>query len=149
MEFSALTHDIILKTLKYFQGKWSFERSISKPALCVKGTATFTELSKDTLSYYEFGTYTVDEISYDFFQKRIFSLDETVLYIYKSDHSLLHKFELDSQHTLYPVNLKHDHVCGQDTYSCTIILKEELKFELNYKISGANKDKMRTIFTKD
>jgi hypothetical protein len=150
MKFCALTHNITFKTLKYFQGLWSFERSISKPALLVKGTATFTELSKDTLSYYECGTYTVNETPYEFFQKRIFSWDETVLHIYKSDHSLLHKFEIDRQQTLHPVTMTHDHVCGQDTYSCAIILKEELKFELNYKISGENKDyEIRTIFKKD
>ena len=150
MELCVLNHNMIFKMLKYFQGKWSFERSISKPALRARGKATFTELSKDTLSYYECGTYTVDEIMYDFFQKRVFSCDGVALYIYKRDNSLLHKFELDRRQAFCPVTLKHDHVCGKDLYSCTLIFNTEKSFSINYQIFGINKDyEIRTIFTKD
>jgi hypothetical protein len=145
-----LKHGIISKTLKQLQGKWTFERSISKPALQIKGTATFEELSSNTFSYHECGTYTIDEIAYDFFQNRVFLYDKNTLSIYKNDHSLLHKFDFEGQCTFYPITLSHTHLCGLDTYDCTLIFTAEQCFEIHYKINGANKDyEIVTQYTKN
>ncbi|MES2607939.1 MAG: DUF6314 family protein [Pseudomonadota bacterium] len=145
-----MAQNVFAEFLKHFSGLWNFERSISKPALHIKGAATFKKLSENTLSYHEYGTYTVDEIAYDFFQKRIFSYDMNVLTIYKSDHSLLHKFDFESNHTSYPITLNHTHLCGQDIYKCTLIVKAEQCFDIHYKISGTNKDyEITTRYTKD
>lgn len=147
--YIQLTQDIISKALKHFSGSWSFERSISKPVLYTKGSATFKELSERTLSYYEYGTHTIDQITYDFFQKRIFLYDINTLYIYKSDHSLLHKFDFKDDHTSYPLTLHHIHLCGPDTYKCTLIIKTEQCFEVHYKINGIAKDyEIITHYTK-
>lgn len=145
-----MLNDTIFKTLKYFPGLWSFERSISNPVLHIKGVATLEELSEGALSYYECGTYTVDQVAYDFFQKRFFSYDMSALYIYKNDHSLLHKFDFKGNHTPHPITLNHTHLCGVDTYDCTLILKSDRTFDFNYKINGKNKDyEIQTTYTKD
>lgn len=125
-------------------------RSISNPALHTKGAATFDKVSKNTLNYHEYGTYTLNENVYDFFQKRIFTYGKNNLCIYKSDHSLLHKFDFESSYMSYPIVLNHIHLCGSDTYNCTFIIKTETCFEIHYKINGANKDyEIQTTYIKN
>ncbi len=135
---------------EHFSGQWSFERYISKPELHIKGNARFSRLSQSSLAYRESGTYIINEIAYDFFQKRIFMYDENSLSVYKNDGSLLHIFTFTKVTSSSCGSAKHTHQCNLDTYHCLFLFKTEQCFEINYKISGPNKDyEIRTLYTKD
>ncbi|MDP3371688.1 MAG: DUF6314 family protein [Candidatus Paracaedibacteraceae bacterium] len=130
-------------------GKWDFNRVISLPKNKIKGRATFTRKAVAHLNYHEEGTYIVNEISYDFFQKRIFELNKNTFTIYKIDESILHVFENIEHHKEYPILMTHAHQCGSDTYSCKITFINEASFSISYLIKGDKKDyEIQTLYTK-
>lgn len=144
-----MPHKKTQNTLLRFLGSWCFERSISNPLLHTSGIAQFEKSSKNTLAYYESGMYTINEVSYDFFQKRYFVFNLNSVSVYKSDHSPLHTFELNEDNTSYPITLNHIHLCGADTYTCTLTLLKEKRFEIHYSVNGINKNyEIKTIYTK-
>ena len=146
---TTLPHKKTQSALLHFLGSWDFERSISNPPLRTNGIAQFEKTSECTLTYYEFGTYTINEVSYDFFQKRYFVFNLNSVSVYKNDHSLLHRFELNEDNTSYPTTLKHVHLCGADTYTCTLTSLKEKHFEMHYSVNGTNKNyEIKTIYTK-
>jgi len=131
-------------------GQWRFERYISAPELHINGNARFTRLSQNCLSYNESGTYIINGIFYDFFQKRSFMYDKNSLSVFKNDRSLLHHFYFEKISFSSNCSAQHTHQCILDTYQCSLFLKSEGCFEMNYEINSPNKNyKISTLYTKD
>jgi hypothetical protein len=122
------------------EGTWCFDRQISTLENKIKGYATFTRKDATHLDYYEKGAYTVNDISYDFFQKRLFEREESNLTIYKIDNSILHSFDNINYEETYPLRLTHSHLCGLDTYNCLFVFVNKLYFKINYSIIGDKKN---------
>lgn len=129
-------------------GSWKFERTITNPQNHIKGKATFVKRTDTQLEYHETGTYNVNNIDYDFFQKRFFVLEEKNLLIYKVDGSILHTFE-NTNYETYPLALSHCHNCNSDRYNCSLIFLNKQIFEMNYVIFGDHKNyQIQTTYIK-
>lgn len=125
--------------INILQGKWRFERQVKEFEINMVGTAEFVFLNEFTLGYEESGNYAHQQNEYNFFQKYQFLMQPNKLLIIKNDGSVLHEFTIP-EITTYPVQLNHIHECGQDHYSCQLILQEANFWQMFYVISGHNKN---------
>jgi hypothetical protein len=60
-----------------------------------------------------------------------------ILTIKKGDNQPLHEFSFESDE--YPLYSSHYHLCGCDTYFCTISIYSEVEFILHYTVYGISK----------
>ena len=142
---------MILELLKAtFSGAYHFKRIVSRPALTYEGEATFSDAVKDSILYFEEGSYTQENEKQEIYQQRIFELHSEFFLILKSDGSLLHRFE-------YPLAIKgaaqlalvfsDTHICKNDRYHCVFSIESGGRFSTYYKIDGPGKDyEIRTQF---
>jgi hypothetical protein len=133
---------------RVFSGHYSFERRISSPQLSITGTATFENGLDNQILYLEEGQYRLEGVEQIYYQKRIFVVDQTGVYIYKNVNSLLHEFRVDNMQTL-PIKLTHTHHCKDDQYSMTMVIHLNNSFSMAYVVKGPSKDyRIDTVFTR-
>lgn len=124
---------------RVFSGQYSYKRLISSPHLRLEGTAQFEQNQTNQIMYSEQGHYKLGEIEQICYQKRIFIIDKSNLYIHKNDFSLLHAFALT--HILeFPLKLIHTHHCKNDRYSLEMVLHSFNNFSTSYRIQGPSKN---------
>lgn len=119
-----------------FSGQYSYKRLISSPQLSSVGTAHF-ENHANQIMYTEEGRYNAGKQAC--YQKRVFVIDESNLYIYKNDLSILHEFPLVKR-LEFPVTLTHTHLCKNDQYHLEMMIHSCHKFSTFYRIQGPAKD---------
>lgn len=127
-----------------FSGQYSYKRLISSPQLSLEGTARFEQSQASQIMYSEQGHYKLGEIEQTCYQKRIFVIDGSNLYIYKNDFSLLHEFILDNT-SVFPLSLAHTYPCKNDRYFLEMMIYSFDNFSTLYRVQGPSKN--HTIYT--
>lgn len=131
----------IFKSLKLlFSDLYTFNRYISQPKLCYKGTATFENVISWKIEYNEQALYQLLGKAQMCYQNRIFVLDPPRFSINKNDGSLLHKFNLENISAKFPLKLEHTHICGNDQYLLFLRVYSENQFCMDYRINGPSKN---------
>lgn len=129
-----------------FSGQYSYKRTFSSPRMSVNGTAFFEQSQANQTLYHEQGSYTSGKIEQTCYQKQIFIMTKSNLYIYKNDLSLLHEFALDTL-LEFPIKLPHTHLCKNDRYALEMVIHSFNTFSTSYRVQGPSKNyKIHTTF---
>jgi hypothetical protein len=125
-------------------GAFSLKRWVSDPLLTLVGIAKFEPYHLG-LAFEERGEYLLNGQTQPFYQKRFFLFLDTTLQILKEDESLLHTFSLGDGKHIFNRELCHTHVCKEDLYKTTLVIKNPYTFTWHYNIVGPQKS--QTVYS--
>ncbi len=133
--------------MSIFDGVYSFNRSIDKPAMIINGTAEFHRESAQLIRYDESGAYLLNQKKYNFKQQRYFVFEEQFLKIYTDKDVELHQVCLDE--LCFPdYAFSHLHKCQNDCYELHFCLEDNLIIT-EYLVRGPAKQyKINTTYRK-
>ena len=133
-----------------FQGSYVFKRMVAPSDTIITGKALFKPISESESEYIESGSYVLNGVTQDCFQKQYYLWKNNQLTIKKRDGILLHQFHTPIVKLLhqfhipivntFPIVLEHRHVCKMDNYTITITIFALDLFQTIYEIKGPKKN---------